>query len=121
MKDTLTNRIRGLAEIRNRSSNEEFWLKAVAEGALPGFWTTALFRLCLFRNRHPGLKWLEIGAFGLGIVGFSLLVSRVGPENPLGAVGILLLALAVLVPLWLLGLLVLWFEDLRLSIFGWQQ
>ena len=120
MKDTWTNRMHELAKIRNKSSsNEEFWLKAVAEGALPGFWMTALFRLCLFRNRHPGLKWLEIGAFGLGIVGFSLLVSRVGPENPLGAVGILLLALAVLVPL---GLLVLWFEDLRLSIFfGWRQ
>ena len=119
MKDTWTNRMRGLAEIRNRSSsNEEFWLKAVAEGALPGFWTTTMFRLCLFRNEHPGLKWLEIGAFGLGIVGFSLLFSRVGPENPLGAVGILLLALAVLVPL---ELLVWWFEDLQRSMFGRRQ
>ena len=27
MKDTLTNRMRGLAEIRNRSSNEELRLK----------------------------------------------------------------------------------------------
>lgn len=105
-----------LAEIRNRSSsNEEFWLKAVAEGALSDFWTTVLFRLCLFRNEHPGLTWLEIGAFGLGIVGFSLLFSLVGPENPLGAVGILLLALAVLIPL---ELLVLWFEDLQRSMFS---
>ena len=120
MKDAWTNKMRGLAEIRNRSSSdEEFWLKAVAEGALPGFWTTAMFRLCLFRNRHPGLKRLEIGAFGLVIVGFSLLFSLVGPENPPGAVGILLLALAVLVPL---ELLVWRFEDLRLSIFfGWRQ
>lgn len=115
MKDTLTNRMHELAEIRNRSSSDkEFWLKAVAEGALPGFWTTTMFRLCLFRNRHPGLKWLEIGAFGLVIVGFSLLFSLVGPENPLGAVGILLLALAVLVPL---ELLVWWFEDLQRSMF----
>ena len=120
MKDTWTNKMRGLAEIRNRSSsNEEFWLKAAAEGALPGFWTTTMFRLCLFRNRHPGLKWLEIGAFGLGVVGFSLLFSLVGPENPPGAVRIILLAFAILVPL---GLLFLWFEDLRLSMFfGWRQ
>ena len=112
----MTNRMRGLAEIRNwSSSNEEFWLKAAAEGALPGFWTTALFQLCLLRNEHPGLKWLEIGAFGLGIVGFSLLFSLVGLENPLGAVGILLLAFAVLVPL---ELLVWWFEDLQRSMFG---
>ena len=72
MKDTLTDKMRGLAEIRNRSSsNEEFWLKAVAEGALPGFWTMALFRLCLLWNEHPGLKWLEAGALGFGAVGFS--------------------------------------------------
>ena len=57
MKDTWTNKMRGLAEIRNRSSsNEEFWLKASVEGALPGFWMTALFRLCLLRNEHPGLE-----------------------------------------------------------------
>ena len=98
MKDTLTNKMRGLAEIRNRSSsNEEFWLRAAAEGALPGFWATALFRLCLLRNEHPGLKWLEAGALGFG------------------AVGILLLAVAVLVPL---ELLLLSFEDLRRSMFG---
>ena len=119
MKDTWTNRIHELAKIRNRSSsNEEFWLKAAAEGALPGFCTTAMFRLFLFRNRHPGLKWLEIGAFGLVIVGFSLLFSLVGLENPLGAVGILLLALAVLVPL---ELLVWWFEDLQRSMVGRRQ
>lgn len=119
MKDTWTNKMRGLAEIRNRSSsNEEFWLKAAAEGALPGFWTTTMFRLCLFRNEHPGLKWLEAGTFGLVIVGFALWVLHVRPENPSGAVGVLLLALAVLVPL---ALLLLWFEDLRLSMFGWRQ
>ena len=116
MKDTLTNRMRGLAEIRNRSSsNEEFWLRAAAEGALPGFWTTALFRLCLLRNEHPGLKWLEAGVLGSIAVGFSLWCGLVGPENPLGAVGILLLAVTVLVPL---ELLLLSFEDLRLSLFG---
>ena len=115
MKDTLTDRMRGLAEIRNRSSsNEEFWLKAAVEGALPGFWTTALFRLCLLRNEHPGLKWLEIGVWGSGAVGFSLWCGLVGPENPLGAVGILLLAIAVLIPL---ELLLLSFEDLRRSMF----
>ena len=109
----------GLAEIRNRSSsNEEFWLKATAEGALSSFWTTALFRLCLFRNEHPRLKWLEVSMFVLGAVGFALWSGRFVPENPVGAVGILLLALTVLIPL---ELLVLWFEDLRLSIFGWQQ
>ena len=115
MKDTLTNKMRGLAEIRNRSSsNEEFWLKAAVEGALPGFWTTALFRLCLLRNEHPGLKWLEAGAPGFGAVGFSLWCGFVGPGNPLGAVGILLLAIAVRVPL---ELLLLSFEDLRRSMF----
>ena len=112
----MTNRMRGLAEIRNRSSsNEEFWLRAAAEGALPGFWTTALFRLCLLRNEHPGLKWLEIGALGSGAVGFSLGCGLGGPEHPLGAVGLLLLAAAVLVPL---ELLLLSFEDLRRSMFG---
>lgn len=116
MKDTLTNRMRGLARIRNRSSsNEEFWLKAAAEGALPGFWTTMMFRLFLFRNEYPCLKWLEAGALGAGVVGFSLWFGFVGPENPLGAVGILLLALAVLIPL---ELLLLSFEDLRRSMFG---
>lgn len=116
MKDTWTNKMRGLAEIRNRSSsNEEFWLRAAAEGALPGFWTTALFRLCLLRNEHPGLKWLEIGMFALGAVGFSLWSGLFVPGNPLGAIGILLLALAVLIPL---ELLVLWFEDLRQSMFN---
>ena len=116
MKDTLTDKMRGLAEIRNRSSsNEEFWLRAAAEGALPGFWTTALFRLCLLRNEHPGLKWLEIGMFALGVAGFSLWSGLFVPENILGAVGILLLALAVLIPL---ELLFLSFEDLRRSIFG---
>lgn len=119
MKDTWMNKMRGLAEIRNRSSsNEEFWLKAVTEGALPGFWTTTMFRLCLFRNEHPCLKWLEVSMFVLGAVGFALWSGRFVPENPLGAVGILLLALTVLIPL---ELLVLWFEDLRQSIFGWQQ
>ena len=116
MKDTWTNKMRGLAEIRNRSSsNEEFWLKATAEGALPGFWTTTMFRLCLFRNEHPGLEWLEVGAFALSIAGFALWGGLVGPENPIGAVGVLLLALAVLIPL---ELLVLWFEDLRRSMFN---
>ena len=116
MKDTLTDRMRGLAKIRNRSSsNEEFWLRAAAEGALPGFWATALFRLCLLRNEHPGLKWLEIGVLGFGAVGFSLWCGLVGPENPLGAVEILLLAIAVLAPL---ELLFLSLEDLRRSIFG---
>ena len=116
MKDTLTDRMHGLAEIRNRSSsNEEFWLKATVEGALPGFWTTALFRLCLLRNEHPGLKWLEAGALGFGAVGFSLWCGFVGPGNPLGAVGVLTLALAVLIPL---ELLLLSFEDLRRSVFG---
>jgi len=115
MKDALTNKMRRLARIRSRSSsNEEFRLKAVAEGALPGFWTTALFRLCLFRNEHPGLEWLEIGAFGLGAAGFSLWGGLVGPENPLGAVGILLLALAVLIPL---ELLFMSFEELRRRAF----
>ena len=116
MKDTLTNKMRGLAEIRNRSSsNEEFWLKTTVEGALPGFWATALFRLCLLWNEHPDLKWLEIGVLGSGTVGFSLWCGLVGPENPLGAVGILLLAIAVLVPL---ELLFLSFEGLRRSMFG---
>ena len=111
----MTNKMRGLAEIRNRSSsNEEFWMKATVEGALPGFWTTTLFRLCLLWNEHPGLKWLEIGALGSGTVGFSLWCGFVGPENPLGAVGILLLAIAVLIPL---ELLLLSFEDLRRSMF----
>ena len=116
MKDALTDKMRKLAEIRNRSSsNEEFWLKATIEGALPGFWTTTLFRLCLLRNEHPGLKWLEAGALGSGAVGFSLWCGLVGPGNPLGAAGVLLLALAVLVPL---ELLFLSFEDLRRSMFG---
>lgn len=116
MKDTWTNKMRGLAEIRNRSSsNEEFWLKAVTEGALPGFWTTTMFRLCLFRNEHPGLTWLEIGMFALGVAGFSLWSRLFVPGNPLGAIGILLLALAVLIPL---ELLVLWFEDLQRSMFN---
>ena len=115
MKDTWTNKMRGLAEIRNRSSsNEEFWLKAVTEGALLGFWTTTMFRLCLLRNEHPGLKWLEISVLGLGIVGFSLWCGLVGPDNPLGAVGVLLLAIAVLIPL---ELLFLSFEDLRRGMF----
>ena len=108
--------MRGLAEIRNRSSsNEEFWLKAVAEGALPGFWTTTMFRLCLFRNEHPGLKWLEVSVFVLGAVGFALWSGLFVPENPLGAVGILLLAFAVLVPL---ELLFWWFENLQRSMFN---
>ena len=116
MKDTLTDRMRGLAEIRNRSSsNEEFWLKATVEGTLPGFWTTALFRLCLLRNEHPGLKWLEIGVLGFGAVSFSLWCGFVGPGNPLCAVGVLLLAIAVLIPL---ELLFLSFEDLRRMTFG---
>lgn len=119
MKDTLTDRMRGLAEIRNRSSsNEEFWLKAAAEGALPGFWMTTLFRLCLLWNEHPGLKWLEIGILGSGVVGFSLWGGLVGPENPLGTVEILLLAIAVLIPL---ELLFLSFEDLRRMTFGWRR
>ena len=116
MKDTWTNRMHELAKIRNKSSsNEEFWLKAVAKGALPDFWTTVLFRLCLFRNEHPGLTWLEIGMFALGVASFSLWSGLVGPENPLGAVGIMLLALAVLIPL---ELLVLRFEDLQQSMFS---
>ena len=115
MKDTWTNRMRGLAEIRNRSSStEEFWLKATVEGTLPDFWTTTLFRLCLFWNEHPSLKWLEIGILGSGTVGFSLWGGLVGPENPLGTVEILLLAIAVLIPL---ELLLLSFEDLRRSMF----
>lgn len=119
MKDIWTNRMHELAKIRNKSSsNEEFWLKAAAKGALPGFWTTVLFRLCLFRNEHPGLTWLEIGMFGSGAVGFSLWCGLVGPENPLGAVGIMLLALAVLIPL---ELLFLSFEDLQQSMFGTRQ
>ena len=105
-----------LAKIRNKSSsNEEFWLKAAAKGAFPDFWTTVLFRLCLFQNEHPGLTWLEIGMFALGVAGFSLWSGLFVPENILGAVGILLLALAVLIPL---ELLFLSFEDLRRSIFG---
>ena len=112
----MTNKMRGLAEIRNRSSsNEEFWLKATVEGALPGFWTTVLFQLCLLRNDHPSLKWLEACVLGFGAVGFSLWCGLVGPGNPLGAVGILLLAITVLVPL---ELLLLSFEDLRRSMFG---
>ena len=108
--------MRRLAEIRNRSSsNEEFWLKAAAKGALPDFWTMVLFRLCLFRNKHPGLTWLEIGMFALGVAGFSLWSGLFVPENPLGAIGILLLALAVLIPL---ERLVLWFEDLQRSMFS---
>lgn len=108
-----------LAKIRNRSSsNEEFWLRAAVEGALPDFWTTTLFRLCLLMNEHPSLKWLEAGALGSGAVGFSLWCGFVEPENPLGAVGVLLLALAVLVPL---ELLFLSLEDLRRSIFGRQR
>ena len=119
MKDTLTDRMRGLAEIRNRSSsNEEFWLKATVEGTLPGFWTTTLFRLCLLWNEHPSLKWLEIGILGSGVVGFSLWCGFVGPGNPLGAVGVLALAIAVLVPL---ELLFLSFEDLRRMTFGWRR
>ena len=119
MKDTLTNKMRRLARIRNRSSsNEEFWLKAVTEGALPGFWITTMFRLCLFRNEHPRLKWLEIGALGSGVVGFSLWCGLVGPENPLGAVMVLLLAIAVLVPL---ELMLLSFNDLRRSMFGTRR
>ena len=119
MKDTLTDKMRRLAEIRNRSSsNEEFWLKASVEGALPGFWTTTMFKLCLFRNEHPGLEWLEVGAFALSIAGFTLWGGLVGPENPIGAVGVLLLALAVLIPL---ELLVLQFEDLQRSMFDRQQ
>ena len=119
MKDTLTDRMRGLAEIRNKSSsNEEFWLKAAVEGALSGFWTTTLFRLCLLWNEHPGLKWLEIGILGSGVVGFSLWCGLVGPENPLGAVEILLLAIAVLAPL---ELLFLSLEDLRRMTFGWRR
>ena len=116
MKDTLTDKMRGLAEIRNRSSsNEEFWLKATVEGALPDFWTTTLFRLCPLRNEHPNLKWLEVSVLVLGAAGFSVWVGRVSLENPLGAVGILLLAVTVLVPL---ELLLLSFEDLQRSIFG---
>ena len=116
MKDTLTDRMRGLAEIRNRSSsNEEFWLKATVEGTLPGFWTTTLFRLCLLWNEHPSLKWLEIGILGLGVVGFSLWGGLVGPDNPLDAFEILLLAIAVLAPL---ELLFLSLEDLRRMTFG---
>ena len=111
--------MRRLAEIRNKSSsNEEFWLKAAAKGALPDFWTTALFRLCLFRNEHPGLTWLEIGMFALGVAGFSLWSGLFVPENLLSAIGILLLALAVLIPL---ELLVLWFEDLQRSMFNTQH
>ena len=105
-----------LAKIRNKSSsNEEFWLKAAAKGAFPDFWTTVLFRLCLFRNKHPGLTWLEIGMFALGVAGFSLRSGLFVPENSLGAIGILLLALAVLIPL---ERLVLWFEDLQRSMFN---
>ena len=104
-----------LAKIRNKSSNEEFWLKAAAKGAFPDFWTTVLFRLCLFRNEYPGLTWLEIGMFALGVAGFSLWSGLFVPENPLGAIGILLLALAVLIPL---ERLVLWFEDLQRSMFN---
>ena len=116
MKDIWTNRMHELAKIRNKSSsNEEFWLKAAAKGAFPDFWTTVLFRLCLFRNEHPGLTWLEIGMFALGVVGFSLWSGLFVPENPLGAIGILLLALAVLIPL---ERLVLWFEDLQRSMFN---
>lgn len=100
------------------SSNEEFWLKATVEGALPDFWMTTLFQLCLLRNEHPNLKWLEAGALGSDAVGFSLWCGLVGPENPLGAVGILLLAAAVLVPL---ELLLLSFEDLRRSMFGGRR
>lgn len=80
-----------------------------------GFWTTALFRLFLFQNEHPGLTWLEIGMFALGVAGFSLWSGLFVPENPLGAVVVLLLALAVLIPL---ELLLLSFEDLRRSVFG---
>ena len=53
--------------------------------------------------------------FALGVAGFSLWSRLFVPENILGAVGILLLALAVLIPL---ELLFLSFEDLRRSIFG---
>lgn len=116
MKDTLTDKMRGLAEIRNRSSsNEEFWLRAAVEGTLPDFWTTTLFWLCLLRNEHPSLKWLEVGMLVLGAAGFSVWVGHVSLENLLDAFEILLLAIAILVPL---ELLFLSFEDLRWSIFG---
>lgn len=102
-----------LAELRGASgSDEEFRLKAAAEGGA-GFWAAALFRLCLFRNEHPGLEWLELGAFLLGAAGFALWCGLAGPRSPLGTGGILLLALAVLVPL---ELPFLWFEDLRRGV-----
>lgn len=121
MKKPRADRLRRLARIEaGSSSDEEFRLKAAACGF--GFWTTALFRLCLFRNEHPCLRWLEIAAVWLGGAGFWLWGGLV--VNAFAAVGILLLALAVLVPLELLFLRFeelcydLRLEELRRDLFG---
>lgn len=116
MKDTLTNKMRRLARIRIRSSSdEEFRLKAVVEGALPGFWTTALFRLCLFRARHPALEWLELASVGLGVAGFSLWGGLVGPRSAWAGFGVIALSLAVMPPL---AMLIFKFEDTYRDVFG---
>ena len=91
---------------RDSSSDEEFRLRTAAGGI--GFWASLPFRLCVFRIRHPYLEWLELTAAGLGIVGFGLWGGLVGPKNPLGAVGIILLANAVVVPV---ALTFMAFED----------
>lgn len=100
------------AALRSSSSDEEFWMKAAVEGA--SFTVELLFRLCLFRRRHPSCEWLELMLFGLCIVGFSVWGALVGPKNPLGAVGVILLALAVLIPL---ELLVMKFEEFCHGLF----
>lgn len=95
------------------SSDEEFWLKAAVEGA--SFPVKLLFRACMFRRKHPKLELLELALFGFGVAGFSLWGGLAGPKNPLGGVGILLLALAVLVPA---ELLIIKFETFCRRLFG---
>jgi flagellar biosynthesis protein FliP len=85
------------------SSEEEFWLKATVEGT--SFPVELLFRLYLFRRRHPDIVMLmEHFVLVGGVVAFSALAGIAGPKSALLGVGALLLSLFVMAPITLLAM-----------------
>ena len=99
----MKKRLLTLARLHGSSSSEEeFWLKAaVSEDA--GFPVKPLFRLYLFRRRHPdGIVLIEHFILVGGVVAFAVLGRIVGPKNALLGAGTLLLSLFVMAPITLL-------------------
>jgi len=110
MKNAVEEDLRRLAGIwKDSSSEEEFRLRAAAEG---GFRLRArlLFRAWLLRRRRRELaEWLELLSVGLGVGGFALWCGVAGPKNGWAAAWIVPLS-CVAMSAW--TLLVLRFDEL---------